>query len=303
MPENKVPAPTTRPRLLSDILEIPLSESAIPEQYTMRRSSASHAQQIPSSGHEGQTSLHQSHFGSYDQLYNVNDPAMASAPHPGIIGQPIQQTSSGNQSSVARLQPLPAINPQFSPRYQEHRRSTPNLLPVPTTSPAVSEAGSPSKPQFSSLERSISQTSLSARRYPSRPRTPTPSHNGSKGKGRYLPRSSSLPSSPKSRRATPHPYGKPSVKHLTCFWWKVKGDCRFSEEDCLYAHRETGLLADAPRQVTPGGKQNCPLCTRMLIANLLVQSQRKQAATLKKRSKTSVPDALLHLRHSPPLRV
>lgn len=29
-----------------------------------------------------------------------------------------------------------------------------------------------------------------------------------------------------------------SVKHLTCFWWKEKGTCRYSEEDCLYAHRD-----------------------------------------------------------------
>ncbi len=32
---------------------------------------------------------------------------------------------------------------------------------------------------------------------------------------------------------------KSSVKHLTCFWWKEKGQCRFSDEECLYAHRDT----------------------------------------------------------------
>ena len=43
-----------------------------------------------------------------------------------------------------------------------------------------------------------------------------------------------------------------SVKHLTCFWWKDKGHCRFSEEECLYAHHDTGLYTDPPRQVVAG---------------------------------------------------
>ncbi|KAN0085321.1 hypothetical protein V8E54_001788 [Elaphomyces granulatus] len=43
-----------------------------------------------------------------------------------------------------------------------------------------------------------------------------------------------------------------SVKHLTCWYWS-KGHCRFTEENCLYAHRNTGKVAKAPRQVTPGG--------------------------------------------------
>ena len=44
-----------------------------------------------------------------------------------------------------------------------------------------------------------------------------------------------------------------SVKHLTCWYWS-KGHCRFTEENCLYAHRNTGKVAKAPRQVTPGGE-------------------------------------------------
>lgn len=259
MPENRIPTSTNRPRLLSDILEIPLSESAIPEEYTMHRASTSPAPQSLSRRHEGQGGLYPPHFGSYQQSQAVNFPVVASAPDPGVIGQ---RTSSGNLSSQGiRRQALKTLNPQLSHRYNENRLSTPNPIPVFTTSPAISDAGSPSRPSFPLLERSFSQTSLSACRYPSRPRTPTPSSDGSKGKGRYVPRSSSLPNSPKPRRATPHPHGKPSVKHLTCFWWKVKGDCRFAEEDCLYAHRDTGLLADAPRQVTPGGEQvRCTFC-------------------------------------------
>jgi hypothetical protein len=252
MPENKLPGSANRPRLLSDILEIPLSESAIPEEYTMHRSSASRASPSSNRYNDGQVGLYPPHFGSFQQPRAFNAPAVVPAPDPGIIGQRTPSsklTTQGNQR-----QPLAPLNPQMAHRYNENRRSTPNLLPILTTSPAFSDTGSPSHTPFPALEQSFSQTSLSARRYSSRPRTPTPS-DGSKGKGKHAHRSSSLPSSPKSRRATPHPHGKPSVKHLTCFWWKVKGDCRFSEDDCLYAHRDTGLLADAPRQVTPGGER------------------------------------------------
>ncbi|OJD19147.1 hypothetical protein AJ78_00847 [Emergomyces pasteurianus Ep9510] len=45
---------------------------------------------------------------------------------------------------------------------------------------------------------------------------------------------------------------RPSVKHLTCWWWNEKGQCRYSVDECLYAHHQTGRVADAPRQVKPG---------------------------------------------------
>ena len=215
----------------------------------MYRPFSSGPSQPPNHQQPGQSGLDQSHSGSYRQSQAVEDPAMTVARGPGVIGQPQQRTSSSTSlSQVTRLQPF-TPTPQMSHRYNENRRSAPNLLPALTTSPAVSDADSPCPSRFLSLDRSFSHTSLGAHRYSSHPRTPTPSH-GSKGKETAL----SLPSSPKSRPVTPHPYGKPSVKHLTCFWWKVKGDCRFSEADCLYAHHETGLLADAPRQVTPGGE-------------------------------------------------
>ncbi|MCJ1237362.1 hypothetical protein MMC14_005347 [Varicellaria rhodocarpa] len=47
---------------------------------------------------------------------------------------------------------------------------------------------------------------------------------------------------------------RPSVKHLTCYYWKKVGKCRFSEEECLYSHKNTGQLAEAPQKVEPGGK-------------------------------------------------
>ncbi|KAK2770473.1 hypothetical protein FQN53_005532 [Emmonsiellopsis sp. PD_33] len=71
-----------------------------------------------------------------------------------------------------------------------------------------------------------------------------------------IARSQSVPHIPtqgRPRTATPTAKGgKPSVKHLTCWWWNEKGQCRYSEKNCLYAHRETGKIADAPRQVRPG---------------------------------------------------
>lgn len=250
MPESQVPAPTTRPRLLSDILEIPLSESATRREYTMHRPSSFATLQPSSSYLEAQSGSYQRQFAQHHQSQAASIPTLAAAPDPGVIGQRPHNTASSNiLSQRTHLQPFTPLN------LNENRRSMPNPLPVFATSPAVSESGSPCHSQLPALERSFSQTSLTARRYPSCPRTPTPSADGLKGKGRFAPRSSSLPSTPKARRATPHPHGKPSVKHLTCFWWKVKGDCRFSEEDCLYAHHDTGLLADAPRQVTPGGEQ------------------------------------------------
>ncbi len=52
MADNKNSATTTRPRLLSDILENPLSETAIPEEYTMHRSPISPAPPVSSRHYE-----------------------------------------------------------------------------------------------------------------------------------------------------------------------------------------------------------------------------------------------------------
>lgn len=44
----------------------------------------------------------------------------------------------------------------------------------------------------------------------------------------------------------------PSVKHLTCYFWAKHGACKWSDEDCLYAHYITGKIANGPLQVEPG---------------------------------------------------
>jgi len=53
------------------------------------------------------------------------------------------------------------------------------------------------------------------------------------------------------------PEAAPSVKHLTCYFWKAHGKCQHSDEDCLYAHYFTGQIADPPVQVEPG-RQSIP---------------------------------------------
>jgi hypothetical protein len=35
--------------------------------------------------------------------------------------------------------------------------------------------------------------------------------------------------------------GKKSFKHLTCYHWKQRGGCRYREDECQYAHYDTGM--------------------------------------------------------------
>ena len=46
----------------------------------------------------------------------------------------------------------------------------------------------------------------------------------------------------------------PSVKHLTCYFWDKYGRCKWSDEECLYAHFQTGKVAGGPVQVEMGRK-------------------------------------------------
>lgn len=49
----------------------------------------------------------------------------------------------------------------------------------------------------------------------------------------------------------------PSVKHLTCYFWAKNGNCKWSDDECLYAHHDTGKTANGPMQVEPGSESNC----------------------------------------------
>jgi len=81
-------------------------------------------------------------------------------------------------------------------------------------------------------------------------------------RGRGLSRSSSVPITQRNHNcvetttnestAGSKGAGSGSVRHLTCFWWKEKGHCRYGDEQCLYAHYDTGKYADPPRQLIPG---------------------------------------------------
>jgi hypothetical protein len=45
--------------------------------------------------------------------------------------------------------------------------------------------------------------------------------------------------------------GMDEGKNTTCFWWWNTGRCKKSERDCLYAHRDTGLYAKPPPGYVP----------------------------------------------------
>ena len=55
--------------------------------------------------------------------------------------------------------------------------------------------------------------------------------------------------------------GDGSVKHMTCFFWKYRNGCRFSAEECLYAHYDTGQVAGPPIQVELGSTLSPSLLT------------------------------------------
>lgn len=73
---------------------------------------------------------------------------------------------------------------------------------------------------------------------------------------------------------------KRSVKHLTCFWWKEKGTCKYSEEECLYAHHDTGKYTDPPRQVIPGEPAKAGRSLDRALRNLSIEGPKKPSAAL-----------------------
>ena len=65
--------------------------------------------------------------------------------------------------------------------------------------------------------------------------------------------------------SSPSKMTKPaSVKHLTCFFWAKNGVCKFNEAECLYAHHNTGKIANGPLQVEPGRELIYHACHRSL---------------------------------------
>ena len=59
--------------------------------------------------------------------------------------------------------------------------------------------------------------------------------------------------------AAPYTASKPSrekMKYFTCAYW-ANGRCRYSAEECLYAHQFTPRVTELPKPVECGGKCLC----------------------------------------------
>ncbi|KIW89681.1 uncharacterized protein Z519_09837 [Cladophialophora bantiana CBS 173.52] len=141
---------------------------------------------------------------------------------------------------------------QSFPAYSDPSKSGPNSPGSPGVQQTPSRRSRPSgqgaRPRGESRSSSV----------PVITRT-QPQELGTGGEGPSR-RSMKFRSRPSSRATSPLPspgevldcQNRRSVKHLTCFWWWEKGECKYSEEDCLYAHHDTGHYTAAPRQVVPG---------------------------------------------------
>ena len=53
--------------------------------------------------------------------------------------------------------------------------------------------------------------------------------------------------------------GMDEGKNTTCFWWWTTGHCKKSEKECLYAHRDTGIYAKPPPGYIPQNRK-CVIC-------------------------------------------
>lgn len=131
-----------------------------------------------------------------------------------------------------------------------------SFLPIPSRHPARGASTSSSRQNTTPFAASPLHTTMSVATTdsesgsPPQQETPTPKPRSAEStRPRAHSRSSSAPTSlhvprqrsdgASSRSTSPGLLdNRRSVKHLTCFWWKEKGTCRYSEEECLYAHRD-----------------------------------------------------------------
>ncbi|KAF2878196.1 hypothetical protein BDV95DRAFT_480552 [Massariosphaeria phaeospora] len=61
---------------------------------------------------------------------------------------------------------------------------------------------------------------------------------------------------------TEEPHSSVNKDHLTCFFW-TQGKCKFSATDCIYQHRDTGVMGPGPSNSKWFPKKNIPLAIRM----------------------------------------
>lgn len=98
-----------------------------------------------------------------------------------------------------------------------------------------------------------SETSFTPGYHQHQSTTPTPAHKASNSQSwRVIAPPKSSERSQKTSPSTS--ISPPSVKHLTCYFWAKNGTCKWKDDDCLYAHHDTGKVANGPLQVEPGRK-------------------------------------------------
>ncbi|KAI1611846.1 hypothetical protein EDD37DRAFT_651467 [Exophiala viscosa] len=145
-------------------------------------------------------------------------------------------------------------NPVVGSPLQQSFPAYPNTSSAPNT-PQMQDT--PSRPAREQHGRRRGDTRSSS--VPSIVRQPSGSQHmvhGTRGPSRTQP--SSHTTTPYRHSPTNSGTGGPvkpnrnSVKHLTCYWWHKTSRCRRTDEECLYAHWDTGRYTDPPKQVNPG---------------------------------------------------
>lgn len=178
----------------------------------------------------------------------------ASAPTPGTYIHALRtHPSSPAPTTMQPQMPASATLPSaLTTHSSSHLRgdSTPYtpIQPSSMTSPSSTAPNQPNLtlPHQTSRPQTAGLTSMPALQ----PTWPTPSPRCQKP----LPSQPTLSSANVQSSTQKQP--KPSVKHLTCYFWSEFGHCQWSSNECLYAHWYTGKVANAPVQVEVGSKSS-----------------------------------------------
>lgn len=180
--------------------------------------------------------------------------------------------------STDRLQPLTALDNHNAAVRHDHVR--PGNFPPPaafTTSPGPSEPNSPAVPSPNIISLPQSPSRIHGPCNPPRRELDTVQKRSSSLPSPVIISQPPTPVQPStSTQHTPPTNGRRSVKHLTCFWWWTRGRCRYSEDECLYAHHDTGMYTDAPRQLVPGEPARAGRSLERALENL--QRQRSSGS-------------------------
>ncbi|KAL9100395.1 MAG: hypothetical protein Q9187_009368 [Circinaria calcarea] len=159
--------------------------------------------------------------------YNHTAGYQQAAPGPTLAQHPYTHAPDNPQTVSRYLQAAPGYYPQSAPGYsaQYHQQPTSGI------------EYSPHRPGL------LNQFSVPI--YPTpHPHHPTnfahqsvPNYNGGDARKQ----------GPLAKQAE-----KRSVKHLTCYYWYKEGPCRWTEDQCAYAHVWTGKVAEKPVTLRQG---------------------------------------------------